>query len=312
MKRKNKKINAKKIIFISFIVLIIGLIVFGIYTKNRNDKNGVFSILEKRWIEKNKSTVIDVSILNDIPLFGDQGDGVFFDFIKDFEKETNLKFNMISYLSNKSVSENGYVFQNNNKSVLDENEVLFYIDNYVMISKDSEKVKKFSDLKNVIIGAQESDLSTVKECLKENNNVIYNTYNDIDSIVEALNSNDIKYAIVPKNVYMKQILKNNYYIVYNVSDLYTNYVLKINGNEKVLNSIMKKYHTRWMREKYSESYNKRLYELYMTQKDFDEVAKADFSSKDYVYGYIKNIPYETRINSDFIGYNSEILDDFAS
>ena len=105
MKRKNKKISIKKIIIISIIVLTIGTIAFGVYTRNKNNKNGVFSILEKRWIEKNVSKVIDIGIINDLPLFGDEGDGVFFDFVNDFEKETNLKANLIPYSSNKTLSE---------------------------------------------------------------------------------------------------------------------------------------------------------------------------------------------------------------
>ena len=313
MKKKNNKLATKKIIiFAILIVIVIGLIAFFAYRKNKNDQNGVFSILEKRWIEKNVSKVVDISILNDLPLFGDEGDGVFFDFVNDFEKETNLKFNMIPYMKDKSSSNDKYSFEINNKSKLDDNELLFYVDNYVMVSKDNEKVKDFSNLKNVVIGTLDNDLSTIKEYLKDNDNVVYNTYNDTDSIIKALNENDIKYAIIPKTSNIDSILKNNYYIVYNVSDIYTNYVLKVNGSEKVLNSIVKKYYIRWMNEKYNSSYNTRLFELYMKQKGYDEIAKADFTSKDYVYGYVKNTPYETQINSDFIGYNSEILDNFAS
>ena len=316
MKKKsknNKKINLKKVLFIAipiFIVILIACI--SMYISNRNDKNGVFSILEKRWIEKNKSTKIDVSILNDLPIFGEEGDGVFFDFLNDFEKETSLEFNMIPYTTSKTAKEKGYSFQINNKSKLNENELLIYTDNYVMISKDSEKVKDFGILNNVIIGALEQDLSTVKEYLKENPSVVYNTYNNIDAIVTALNSNDIKYAIVPKNIYIDKILSNNYYVVYNISDIYTNYVLTVNGQENILNSIFTKYYTRWMRDNYNDSYNNRLFELYFDKKGYDEIAKADFSSKDYVYGYVKNVPYETKINEDFIGYNSEMIDEFAN
>ena len=312
MKRKSKKINLKKMILIISLILVIGIIVFvSVYTKNKNDKNGVFSILEKRWIEKNTSKVVDVSIINDLPIFGNEGDGVFFDFISDFQKETNIKFNMIPYSMSKTLSDSGYSFQVNSKSTLKDNELLFYRDNYVMISKDSEKIKNFNSIDNTVIGVLDTDLSTVKEYLSANKNVIFNTYNDIDSIVTALNDNDVKYAIVPNNININKILKNNYYIVYNVSDVFINYVLNVNGNEKVLNSIMKKYYIRWMNERYNNSYNTRLFETYIRQKGLDEVAKADFTSKDYVYGYIKNIPYETQINSDLIGFNSEILDSFA-
>ena len=313
MKKKNKKYNLKRILTLVVTIIIITisiLILIGI--KNRNDKNGVFSILEKRRIEKNKSDVINVSIINDLPIFGSEGDGVFFDFLKDFEKETSIKVNMIPYSIQKSVNDKGYSFQVTDKSVLNENELLFYTDNYVMISKDSEKVKKISDLENTIIGVLETDLSTVKEHLNVDSSVIYNTYNNIDTLIAAIKNNDIKYAIIPKNIYLDVILKDNYYIVYNISDIYTNYTFNINGEEKVLNNIFNKFYIRWMKEKYADSYNSRLLSLYMNVKGIDEISKADFNSKDYVYGYVKNVPYESEINGDFIGFNSEILDDFAS
>ena len=313
MKKKNKKYNLKRILTLVITIIIITisiLILIGI--KNRNDKNGVFSILEKRWIEKNKSDVINVSIINDLPIFGSEGDGVFFDFLKDFEKETSIKVNMIPYPIQKSANDKGYSFQVTDKSVLNENELLFYTDNYVMISKDSEKVKKISDLENTIIGVLETDLSTVKEHLNVDSSVIYNTYNNIDTLIAAIKNNDIKYAIIPKNIYLDVILKDNYYIVYNISDIYTNYTFNINGEEKVLNNIFNKFYIRWMKGKYADSYNSRLLSLYMNVKGIDEISKADFNSKDYVYGYVKNVPYESEINGDFIGFNSEILDDFAS
>ena len=311
--KKKKKVNTKKIIAIIIVLAIIFIGGFAAYkVKSSNDEKGVFSVLEKRWIEKNKSTVIDVSILNDIPIFGSEGEGVFFDFLDDFSKETGLEFNKIPYVSSKSSKDSGYVFEINQKKKLDDNELLMYTDNYVMISKESEKVKRFSDLDNAIIGVLESDLSTIKEYFGSNDTVIYNNYNSVDAIVTALNNNDIKYAIIPNNINVDKILSNNFYVVYNITDIYTNYVLKVNGEENVLNSIFKKYYTRWMKSNYSKAYNERLFNLYFDEKEYDEIVKANFKSKDYVYGYVKNIPYESEINDDFIGYNSEILDDFAS
>ena len=311
---KNKKsVDIKKIIII-FIIL--GIIIAGgiisLNIKNKNDANGVFSVLEKRWIEKNKSTVVDVSILNDIPIFGYEGEGVFFDFLDDFSKDTGIEFNKIPYVSGKQSKDSGYTFEINNKAKLDDNELLMYTDNYVMISKESEKIKDFNKLDNVIIGVTESDLTLVKEYFGNNDTVIYNTYNNVDSIVNALKNNDIKYAIIPNDINLDKIFSNNFYVVYNITDIYNNYVLKINGEENLLNSIFKKYYIRWMRDKYSSAYNERLFNLYFDKKEYDEIAKSNFKSKDYVYGYVKNIPYETEINDDFIGYNSEILDNFAS
>ena len=211
--KKKKKVNAKKIIAIIIVLAIILIGGFAAYkVKSNNDSKGVFSVLEKRWIEKNKSTVIDVSILNDIPIFGSEGEGVFFDFLDDFSKETGLEFNKIPYVSSKSSKDSGYVFEINQKKKLDDNELLMYTDNYVMISKESEKVKRFSDLDNAIIGVLESDLSTIKEYFGSNDTVIYNNYNSVDAIVTALNNNDIKYAIIPNNINVDKILSNNFYV----------------------------------------------------------------------------------------------------
>lgn len=312
MKNKNK-INFKKILVLSIIFIV--LVIAGIFfyrMKSNNDANGVFSVLEKRWIEKNKSTVIDVSIANDIPIFGYQGNGVFFDFLDSFNKDTGLQFNKIPYNTDKNSKQTGYIFEINQKKELADNEKLIYKDNYVMISKDSNKIKNFDDLDNSIVGVLESDLSIIKEYLGNNEDVIYNNYNSVDAIVTALNNNDIKYAIIPKNTNIDKIFSNNFSVVYNITDICTNYVLRIDGEENVLNSIFKKYYTRWMKDDFYKAYNDRLTSLYFDKKEYDEIVKANFKSKDYVYGYVRNVPYESKINDEFIGYNSEILDDFAN
>ena len=311
--KKKQKVNIKKILLIGIPSVIILLsIIIGIYITNKNNERGVFSILEKRWIEKNKSTVIDVSILNDVPIFGNEGEGVFFDFLKDFTKETELEFNMVPYSKNKDPKEDSYVFEINNKTKLKDNELLFYKDNYILVSKDNEKVKKFSNLDDVTIGVLESDLSTVKDYLVSNTSVVYNTYTKISDVISALNNNEIKYAIIPSNIYIDKVFSNNYYVVYNIPEIYTNYIFNVNGSEKILNSIINKFYIRWSESKLAKSYNQRVFDLYFEEKDIDDVTKADFLSKEYVYGYVKNLPYESKINEDFIGYNSEMLDEFAN
>ena len=309
--KKKKNVNKKRIslIIIPLILLAI-IIVFAVLINNKNDKNGVFSLLEKRWIEKNKSKIVDVAVLNDIPIFGEEGDGVFFDFLSDFSKETEIEFNMIPYKSSGEASAK-YSFEMTNNSSLDDSELLFYTDNYVLISKDNEEVKKITDLKGVTIGTLESDLNKVKSAFEESDQIIYNSYNNIDSIVTALNNNDVLYAIIPKTIYINEIFSNNYYVVHNVSELSSKYVFNIKGDEKSLNSILKKYYIRWSKENLEKSYNKRLLTLYFDEKDIDDETIANFEGKEYTYGFVKNLPYESKINDEFIGYNSEILDGFA-
>ena len=309
--KKKKNINKKRVALIAIpLILLVIVIAVAIGVNNKNDKNGVFSLLEKRWIEKNKSTVVDVSILNDVPIFGEDGEGVFFDFLNDFTEETEIQFNMIPYKSN-GESSSKYVFEMTNNSSLKDNELLFYTDNYVLISKNNQEVKKISNLKGVTIGTLETDLNKIKSSFDDSDQIIYNSYSNIDSIVKALNGNDILYAIIPKTIYINEIFSNNYYIVNNISELSSNYVLNINGNEKILNNIIRKFYTRWSKKSLDKSYNQRLLSLYFDKKQVDDETIANFEGKEYTYGYVKNLPYESKINNDFIGYNSEILDGFA-
>ena len=309
--KKKKSINKKRIALIFIPLVLLSIIIFvALFINDKNKKNGVFSLLEKRWIEKNKSNVVDVAILNDIPIFGEEGEGVFFDFLNDFSKETEITFNKIPYKTNGN-SKAKYSFEVTNNSSLEDDELLFYTDNYVLVSKDNEEVKNISDLKRVTIGALESDLNKIKSSFEDNEDIIYNSYNSVDSIILALNNNDILYAIIPKTSYINEIFSNNFYIVHNIPELSTNYILKVAGNEKSLNSIFKKYYTRWSKSKLEKSYNQRLLSLYFETKDIDDETIANFQGKEYTYGYVKNLPYESKINDEFIGYNSEILDSFA-
>lgn len=310
MKRK-KSINRKRValILIPFLLLVL-IIMVAVSVNKKNDKNGVFSLLEKRWIEKNKSTVVDISVLNDVPIFGEDGEGVFFDFLNDFTEETEIKFNMIPYKTTGS-SASKYVFEMTNNSSLKDNELLFYNDNYVLVSKNNDEVKRISDLKGVTIGVLETDLNKIKSSFDDSDLIIYNSYSNIDSIVSSLNNNDILYAIIPKTIYINEIFENNYYIVDNISELSSNYVLNINGDEKILNNVLRKFYTRWSKNNLEKSYNQRLLTLYFDKKEIDDETIANFEGKEYTYGYVKNLPYESKINNDFIGYNSEILDGFA-
>ena len=309
--KKKKNVNKKRVALIIIPLILLAIIIaFGVLVNKSNNKNGVFSLLEKRWIEKNKSRIVDVSVLNDIPIFGEEGDGVFFDFLNDFTKETEIEFNMIPYKTSGEPKAK-YSFELTNNTSLDKSELLFYTDNYVLVSKDNEEVKKITDLKGVTIGTLETDLNKVKAAFEDSDQIIYNSYNNIDSIVSALNNNDVLYAIIPKTIYINEIFSNNYYVVHNVSELSSNFVLNIKGDEKTLNNIIRKYYIRWSKENLEKSYNQRLLTLYFNEKEIDDETIANFQGKEYTYGYVKNLPYESKINDEFIGYNSEILDGFA-
>lgn len=294
-------------------IFIISIIVLAfILLKNKESSKNEFSILEKRWLEKNESKVIDISIINDVPLLGEEGEGVFFDFIKDLSKETKLNFNLLPYSLNTEPKSKKYYFQESNKIKLKDNQLLFCSDNYVIVSKDNNRVKNIKDIEDSIVGVLENDLSKIKLYLFDDKKNLYNSYNDIRSIVKALNNNDIIYAVIPKNLYINEIFTNNYYIVYDIPEISTSYVFTNNGSNKVLNSIIEKYYSKWKEKKLEKSYNEKLLDLYFNDKDIDDVSRTNFKSKEYVYGFVKNYPYESKKNNNFIGFNSELIDEFSN
>ena len=85
----------KKQVIITSITLIVILIlgwVFYYFFLNQDEKS-TLTIVEKKWIEKNKNNIVDIGIINNIPIFNYDGEGVFFEFIKKIEKDTGLEFN---------------------------------------------------------------------------------------------------------------------------------------------------------------------------------------------------------------------------
>ena len=93
MKQNNRK---RKIILITlFIVaIIIGIVVF-IFLDSK-DKNAL-DLNENKWVESNKQNVIDMAVINDIPVVSNDGAGIFYDYIDYVSKELSLNFNTVSF-----------------------------------------------------------------------------------------------------------------------------------------------------------------------------------------------------------------------
>ena len=124
-----KKRNNKLIILI--IVGIIFIVSLSIFVLNYSKDDSSFSILEKKWINDNSSTVLDVSVFNDIPVYGKNGFGVIFDMLDDFTSKHGINFNKVSYLTtNSDVSYRDIAFKIlDNDTILSDNDLLLYKDN---------------------------------------------------------------------------------------------------------------------------------------------------------------------------------------
>ena len=144
---KNKKI-------VLIIIIIIALLLIGglsYYFLTKEDKNTTLNLFEKQWIENNKNNIIDMSIVNQIPILSYNGEGIIIDFLDSLNKDTNLSFNKISYSLGEEVKTD-YSFKLVDE-VLEDN-ILIYEDNYVVVTKKDTylgKIKVYND-NNLLYG----------------------------------------------------------------------------------------------------------------------------------------------------------------
>lgn len=306
--------SKKSIIIILFII--IGLVLGGIFVFTKQDKNTSFTILEKQWLESNKTKVVDISILKDIPVVGYNGSGILFDFLDDFEEVTGLEFNRIAYQSGDEIKSD-YSFQV--VSQKNENDILVYSDSYALLTKSNVKYNKLTELEGMTIGVLESDLESAKNAT-EGVNITFNTYGNIDELVGAVEpkTNDdgsitpgaVNAIMLPKTRNYNLILSKNLNISYNINELKQDYVIRL-GNDEKLNEILTKYFNKWKDTKYKESYDSHFSSSYFTFSNTDDKNKAEFKSKRYVYGYVENRPYDALVSDKYYGINKAFLSEFS-
>ncbi|MBE6153003.1 MAG: GGDEF domain-containing protein [Firmicutes bacterium] len=302
------KKSRKILLILGIAILSIGLITTAYVLLTTPDKDTTLTALEKRWVEQNKNKKINVAVLNDIPVYGYEGEGVFFDYLKDFEKDIKLIFNKVSYNYGDTPSLYEYKFEIVDET--NENQVLFYQDYYVGISNNITSIDSIEDLKNAKIGTLNRKLNDVKYYLSDVNDNI-TSMDKIEEILTGLDNSSIDVAIIPYTMYLDKLLLKNYNVIYNFRDLADKYVLTLNNENETVNNIFIKYFDLWKESKYKESYNNRFNNLYFTSKEISTKKQADFKGKVYNYGYINNLPYENVTNNILGGINGEYINRFS-
>ncbi len=293
----------KKIIIIfSFLALILLGVTIFIFSKK--DEKTTLTLLEKKWIDSNKNSVIDFGIANNIPIFSTDGEGVIFDFLSDLEKDTGLEFNKV-YLD----QTNEYGFELKTKKT--KNDILVDQDNYVLLTKEKVKFTKTSDIKNMTIGVLNEDLTNVNKYLTGSSDISFKTFKTTEELYEELKNDTVEGIIVKKISNLKNIIENDdINIAYNLTDYTNDFVIKL-GNEEKLNNILTKYYKKWFKENYQATFNKHLVNTYFDYAGFDEKAKTNFKSKRYKYGFIDDGMYSSTVNNIMIGTNNTVIEDFA-
>lgn len=307
-KKNNKKTGILLIVLL--VIILIALINFS----SRNNKDTKLDLAEKKWIENNKEDVINVSIANNIPVFSDDGEGVFFDFVDKLKEKTNLSFNLISYDASGDTEENDLYFEvlkGKNASKISKDDMKFYTDYYVLIGRESEKISSPENIKNKKIGTLTDDLSTVSYYISSENGVTYTPYENVEKLEAALKDSKEDYIALPKTKYLSFILSNSYHIVYNITEMKETYVLRTLNDNKELTSITKKSFADYKKNNLEKDYNNALINLFVKYSNISEKSKADFLSKKYAFGYLENEPYTGFINNKLIGLDSTFINSFS-
>ncbi len=302
---KKFEIN-KKVALIILLALIVvsGLVILTIRILNDENK---LSVEEKEWITENINTVQNINIPNNLDVFGKNGSGVFFDFVRSVEEEYGIDINEVTYNVGEEI--NGNTF----RVVYDteEDDVIFHTEHYVVISKEKINISSISKLNNKKIGVLRADEKTITKYLSDISNTIVNTYETSTNLFQALETNiDIEYAILPLEENLTSILTSNYYIDYHISDL-NKYLIFDGKKDDTFASIIKKYYAKWQEENLSISKNKNELSTFVQALSISDKEIDNIQAKPYTYGFVNNSPYEVLTGGQYGGIISEYLTRFS-
>lgn len=300
---KNRK---KLFLFLIVIAIIVFITLFFIFYYR---ESSLLDSKDKKWLNDNGKKIINIEVFNDVSVFGKSGNGVVFNFLDYVSKETEVQFNKIPYSKEEATKTTSYRMEIVDGSTnLNSNQLFFYEDTYVAISKKNTKINKILDFSNMTIGVLQKDESNISYYLKSVNNIKYNSYENQENLFKALDDNEVNYIITPNVLSLEKTLKSDdYYLNYFFTDITKNIVLTLDDSNKEFNNILKKYYEYWMREYYVLDYNKLLLNDYVENKGINDKTRTELLSKTYVYGYVDNAPYELTNGSNIKGIAAEYI-----
>ena len=298
--------NKKKIIFL--LVGIVVVVFLGLYIIINYTEPNILDSSDKKWISENGGKVIDIDIINDIPIYSNNGSGTIFDFLDYVKKETNLQFNKIPYLKDGQGFNSNYRFEIIDGSVkLSSDQLLIFSDSFVAIEKTERKINELDDFSGYTIGVLNSDHNTISYYLENVSNAVFKNYDSIDELFKALDNKEVSTVIASHIFNLDKTVKDEYHVNYFFNNISKNVVLTLDSNNKNLNSILSKMYNRWYKKEFEEDYNKTLLNYYINMRNISDKSKADLLSKTYIYGYVENYPYEFSMAGHMEGITIEYL-----
>lgn len=300
----------KKKLFIIIPIIIAALVFVGVYFYyNYEDNATKLTAGDKKWLNDNNEKVIDFEVLNNLPVYGLNGEGVFFSFLSDLEEDTGMEFNKIPYLKENNPSSKSYRIRIlSNEEKLTNKDLLIFEDGYVAIGTRTIKLNEPKDFSNYTIGVLSKDSAEVMYYLKSGVEATFKTYASETDLFNDLNVDKVDLVIVPYIMSLSNTIgKENYHINYYFTEYSNKVVLTLSDTENRLNNIVKKYFLNWKEKKYVEKYNSYLLDYYISERVINDKTKTDLLSKNYVYGFVENVPYEITIDDVLGGIAGEYI-----
>ena len=296
MMKKKKSI----IIIIISILLVIGIAIGLYFILNDKDK---LTVSERNWVNESIGTIQNINVVNNVNVFGKDGSGVYYDFIKDFETEYGLNINPITF--NEGSNPSGITF--GVKQSISENDILFYTDHYVLVSKNNDIISQEDNLNSKSIDILSKDLSYVSKYLKKASNVSFKQFETMDEMILDINENDT-YMLVPLIKNLDVILSKDYKVIYHFSDIKDYYVLQISDDK--LSSVLKKYYNKWNNE-FNDVYNNNLFKTFTNNMNISDTEVDSMQSITYNYGFVNASPYEVILGGKYGGIIAVYLSNFS-
>ena len=303
----NKSKILKTLIIIVLVFLFFALLLFLFLKPNQNK----LSLEEKKWLEKNKYNVVDISVLNNIPILSYNGSGIVYNYFDYVSNEYSLKLNIISQ---KEESKSSYNYYLDIVNTPNNNDIKLMDDNLILITKDNTRYIDFESINNLTLGIAKQDKIELTDYFK-NKNVNFVEYDSYKELNDAFNNDsteeqdNIDGIITLKVLFMEDIINNNYNIAFNFNDLIHYYVIKCNGSNE-LNSILNKSHNIWNDKFYEEQYNKFKLNAYFDLKKLSDIEIKNLQSKKYNYGFIDYGIYSYLNGNSLQGLSNLIIKDF--
>ena len=298
----------KKKIFIGIIALAVVLFIALYFAYNYSEPN-ILNSKDKKWIAENGKNIISVDVLNDIPLYSYDGEGIAFQFLDYVKEQSTLEFNNIPYLKNSDKKNNSaYRFELLDGSTkLSSNQLLFYTDSYVLISKKEMNINSINELTKLTLGLYKDDTQNITYYLNSVDGIKFFNYGTDEMLFKALDDNEVNALVLPNIMYLNKTINGDYYVNYFFTEITKNLVLTLDESNPNLNEIITKCYNKWFDKYYVDKYNNLFLNYYVKESGMNDKTKADLLSKTYVYGYVDNAPYEKEIGNKLEGIAIEYI-----